>query len=56
MNLIDGSVKAHLMIKQKTGWILLKYVLKDSLLPLTALITGWSTQLGHPHLTGHGAR
>ena len=41
------------MIKRKAGWILLKYVLKDSLLAGT-LIAGWSTPPGRPDVTGHG--
>lgn len=56
MNLIDGAAKADLIIKWKAGWILLKYVLKDSLLASTALITGWSALPGHPDVTGHGSR
>lgn len=43
------------MIKQIAGWVLLKCVLKDSLLALT-LIVGWSTRLGCPDVTGHGSR
>lgn len=32
MNLIDGAVEADLMIKQKAGWILLKYALRKRLI------------------------
>lgn len=56
INLIAAAVKADLMIKQKAGWILLQYVLKDSLLAVTALIAGWRTPLGRPDVTGHGSR
>lgn len=46
INLIDGTVKADLMIKLEAGWILLKYALKDSLLALTSLLAAahsWAT-------------